>query len=65
MWVKLHYKMNNGKYRKSKRTITVKEAEKYYKENLKDRKDIIKVWLTHFGGWHTYLYKVLKDEEVK
>ena len=37
--------------------------DKYYKEKLKNRKDIVEVWLVHFSGWRYYICKILKREK--
>lgn len=63
MWVRLKYKTKEGKCYRLNREMTVKQAIGYYKGHLKNDKNIIKVWLSHFDEWHEYLYKVLKEEE--
>ncbi len=60
MRVKLRYANQKGKQFSSKREITVKEATEYYKNNLKNNTDIVKVFLTHFDGWHIKINKTLK-----
>lgn len=65
MWVKLKYKTINGKCYACRKELTVKQATKYFEEHLKNDKEIVKVWLNHFDGWHTYLHKILKGRDIK
>ncbi len=62
MKVKVHWKTKDtpkGKVHVSKE-MTVKEAQKFYDENLKST--AIKAYLI-LDGWHSRIYKYLKKEE--
>lgn len=61
MLVTFKFKKRNGQCYKLKKDISVKEARRIFKEEYKDDDNIVKVWLTHFGLWHSYTYKVLKE----
>jgi hypothetical protein len=48
--------MGQGKI-KFKDFLTVSEAEKFYKKELKGNLDIEKVYIRRFDGWHTVIVK--------
>lgn len=61
MKVILKYETITGAHYRCKHPVNIKQAIEYYKENYKDRTDIVKVWLSHWDGWHHCNHKTLKD----
>lgn len=61
MLITYHSRRKDGKVFKITHKITVKVAKEYFNKFDKNDPNIIKVWLTHFGTWHEYHYKTLKD----
>lgn len=60
MKVYLHYKTIYGQKKKTKKSITIKEARAYYNKHLKDNDKICKVFLIRLTDWGYKRYKTLK-----
>ena len=61
MLVTYHCRTKDGNVFKLDQRVTIKKAKAYFNKSDKNDDSIIKVWLTHFGTWHEYHYKTLKD----
>jgi len=59
----LKYITTDGKRFKLTKEITVKEAQQYYINKLKDRTDIREVYMVKFDVWSWRVCKVFKQEE--
>ena len=60
----LKFKTKDGKiFVNGSDELTVLEARKYYNEKLKDRDDIISVYMIKWGTWNWKCCKVFKKEE--
>jgi len=59
----LKYKTKDGKIFKTTKEISVLEARKYYNEKLKEREDIVSVYMIRFDVWNYVCCKVFKREE--
>jgi hypothetical protein len=58
----LKYKTKDGKYFKTKKEISVKEARQYYENKLKEDNNITDVYMIKFKNWNYEIIKVFKKE---
>lgn len=63
MQVKIHAQRIGGSRFVSER-MTVKEANKFFRNTLKKNPDYIYVYSTYFDGWRDYIYKVYMDNRI-
>lgn len=63
MKVKLKYIKSNGKKYTSIKDMSIKKAKEHFNKYLKDDKEVIEVYLSHWDMWNYRRVRTLKEKK--